>query len=173
MCEDKFPLLDRRRLFTARVLKWLPGITLMIVLAIGHAAFFKMSGYAQVPEYRLNYVLVCRYLGCEGPEYENYDELRTRELVIRSHPDELKALLVDALLLSIGTFRWAFPGLKLQSYDVHDEVVASRTLKVYEYLGGEMRGLKWMPAETEVRLSLEVIDPGNDAFRYQLEVVRF
>lgn len=30
-----------------------------------------------------------------------------------------------------------------------------------------------MPAETAVRLSLEGIDPGNDAFRYQLEVVRF
>jgi len=29
-----------------------------------------------------------------------------------------------------------------------------------------------MPAETEVRLPLEVIDLGNDAFRYQLEVVR-
>ena len=28
-----------------------------------------------------------------------------------------------------------------------------------------------MPEETEVRLSLEVIGPGNDGFRYQLEVV--
>jgi hypothetical protein len=45
-------------------------------------------------------------------------------------------------------------------------------LKAYEYLGGEMRGLKWLPAETEVRLSLEMIDLGNDAFRNQLEVVR-
>ena len=81
--------------------------------------------------------------------------------------------MVDAILLNSWPFRQTFPGLKLQSYDVHDEVVASRILKVYEYLGGEMRGLKWMPAETEVRLSLEVIDPGNDAFRYQLEVVRF
>ena len=144
----------------------------MIVLAIGQPAFFNMSVYAQVPEYRPNYVLVCRYLGCEVPEYENYDELRTRKLVIRSHPDELKALLVDAILLNSGPFRQTFPSLKLQSYDVHDEIVASRILKVYEYLGGEMRGLKWMPAETEVRLSLEVIDPGNDAFRYQLDVVR-
>ena len=41
-----------------------------------------------------------------------------------------------------------------------------------EYLGGEIRGLKWMPAETGGRLSLEVVDLGNDAFRYQLEVVR-
>jgi hypothetical protein len=65
----------------------------MIVLAIGHAAFFKMSGYAQVPEYRLNYVLVCRYLGCEVPEYENYDELRTRELVYTQPPRRVKSSL--------------------------------------------------------------------------------
>ena len=91
--EDKFLLLNRGLLFTARVLKWLPGITLMIVLAIGHAAFFKMSGYAQVPEYRLNYVLVCRYLGCEVPEYENYDELRTRELVYTQPPLRVKSSL--------------------------------------------------------------------------------
>jgi hypothetical protein len=28
-----------------------------------------------------------------------------------------------------------------------------------------------MPAETEVRLSLEMIDPGDDALGYQMEVV--
>jgi len=61
--EDKLLLLDRRRLFTSRVLKWSPGIARMIVLAIGQAVFFNMSVYAQAPEYRPNYVLVCRYLG--------------------------------------------------------------------------------------------------------------
>ena len=62
----------------------------MIVLAIGQAAFFNMSVYAQVHEYRPNYVLVCRYLGFGGPEYENYDELKTRGLVIRSTPTSRK-----------------------------------------------------------------------------------
>ena len=55
--------------------------------------------------------------------------------------------------------------------DVHGEVVASRVFRASEYLGGEMRGLKLMPSETEVRLSLEIIDPGIDALGYQMEVV--
>ena len=169
--DHEFLLQDRRRLFTARSLKWLPGITLMIAVAIGQVAFFKMSVYAQMTEYRPTYVLVCRYLGCEVPEYENHDELRTRELVIRSHPEEPEALLVDVLLLNSGPFRQTFPGLRLQFYDVHGEVVASRVFRASEYLGGEMRGFKLMPAETEVRLSLEMIDPGTDALGYQMEVV--
>jgi len=166
-----FLVLDWRFLFTGRSLKWLSGIALMIAVAIGQFAFFKMRVYAQMPEYRPTYVLVCRYLGCEVPEYENHDELRTRELVIRSHPRQPEALLVDVLLLNIGPFRQAFPGLRLQFYDVHGEVVASRVFRASEYLGGEMWGLKLMPSETEVRLSLELIDPGNDALGYQMQVV--
>lgn len=169
--DHEFLLQDRRRLFTARSLKWLPGIALMIAIAIGQTAFFKMNVYAQMTEYRPTYLLACRYLGCEVPEYENHDELRTRELVIRSHPVEPKALLVDVLLLNSGPFRQAFPGLRLQFYNVHGEVVASRVFRANEYLGGEMRGLKLMPAETEARLSLEVIDPGTDALGYQMELV--
>jgi len=169
--DHEFLLQDRRRFFTARSLKWLPGITLMIAVAIGQVAFFKMSVYAQMTEYRPTYVLVCRYLGCEVPEYENHDELKTRELVVRSHPEEPEALLVDVLLLNSGPFRQTFPGLRLQFYDVHGEVVASRVFRASEYLGGEMRGLKLMPAETVARLSLEVIDPGTDALGYQMEVV--
>jgi len=169
--DHEFLLQDRRRLYTPRSLKWLPGITLMIAIAIGQVAFFKMKVFAQMTEYRPTYVHVCRYLGCEVPEYENHDELRTRELVIRSHPEEPEALLLDVLLLNSGPFRQAFPGLRLQFYDVHGEVVASRVFRASEYLGGEMQGLKLIPAETEVRLSLEMIDPGTDALGYQMEVV--
>ena len=169
--DHEFLLQDRRRVFAARSLKWLPGIALMIAIAIGQVSFFRMHIYAQMTEYRPTYIFVCRYLSCEVPEYENHDELRTRELVIRTHPDEPEALLVDVLLLNSGPFRQTFPGLRLEFYDVLGEVVASRVFRASEYLGGEMRGLKLMPAETEVRLSLEMIDPGDDALGYQMEVV--
>lgn len=170
--DHDFLMQDRRRLFTAKSLKWLPGIILMIAVAFGQFAFFRMGVYAQMTEYRPTYVFVCRYLGCEVPEYENHDELSTRELVIRSHPKEPGALLADVLLLNSGPFRQAFPGLRLQFYDVNGNVVASRVFRASDYLGGEMRGLKLMPAATVVRLSLELIDPGNDALDYQMDVVR-
>ena len=50
--EDKLLLSERRCLSAARVLRWVPGIALMIFLAIGQAGFFNMSVYAQVPGYR-------------------------------------------------------------------------------------------------------------------------
>jgi hypothetical protein len=37
-------------------------------------------------------------------------------------------------------------------------------------LRGELAGLKYIPAQTEVRISLEIADPGPDATNYRLDL---
>jgi hypothetical protein len=105
------------------------------------------------------------------PEYSSTEELTTRELVIRSHPEHAGALVADVLLLNAADFRQVFPGLHLRFLSVAGEVVASSVFRGDEYLGGELRGLRFIPARTEVRLSLEIIDPGRDALGYEMSVV--
>ena len=61
--------------------------------------------------------------------------------------------------------------MRLRFYDIRGQVVASRVFRVKEYLGGELRGLRFIPAETEVRISLDIVDPGIDAVGYELDVV--
>jgi hypothetical protein len=48
--------------------------------------------------------------------------------------------------------------------------VAQRTFKPADYLSGELTGLKYFPAFTEVRLSLEIVDPGKAALGYSLMI---
>ncbi len=163
---------DRRRVFQAASLRWLPGILLLVFVAMGQYAFFNMDRYAQQESYRPWFLTVCRVAGCSVPDYENHDLLQTRELVIRSHTVEADALVVDVLLRNSAGFRQQFPGLKLTFLDISGETVASRIFYSPEYLGGEMRGLRYIPAVTEVRLSLEIVDPGPDALGYSMEVVR-
>ena len=91
---------------------------------------------------------------------------------MRSHPDEQHALVVDVLLRNNAPFRQEFPGLIMKFFNLHGDVVASREFKVNEYLGGELRGLRFIPAQTEVRISLELVDPGRDALGYELQVAR-
>ena len=74
------------------------------------------------------------------------------------------------LLRNSSEFRQLFPGLRLRFYDIRGQVVASRVFPVKEYLGGELRGLRHIPGETEVRLSLEIIDPGTQAVGYEMDV---
>jgi hypothetical protein len=104
------------------------------------------------------------------PEYSNSNELQTRELIIRTHPDEAEALIADVLLLNAANYRQVFPSLRLRFFDLNGDVVAGRTFQVRDYLGGELRGLRYIPAKTEVRLSLELIDPGGRALGYEMDV---
>lgn len=165
-------LQDSRRIFSARSLRWIPGIVMMMMAGGLQYAFFNMELFAQRASYRPAYIDACRVLHCEVPDYDNLGELRTRELVIRTHPDQQDALMVDVLLLNSAQFRQEFPGLLLRFFDIDGQIVAHRVFAVNEYLGGELRGLRYIPAETEVRLSLELVDPGQSALGYQMDVVR-
>lgn len=134
-------------------------------------AWYTRSVYTQVLDYRGYYVEVCRWLQCELPDYRNMTALEATNLVVRSHPEVGNALAVDALLRNRDPFPQRFPDIVLRFFDTEGEPVASRRFSATEYLSGEMRGLRYIPASTEVRISLELIDPGRTALGYQVEVV--
>ncbi|MBT7370096.1 MAG: DUF3426 domain-containing protein, partial [Gammaproteobacteria bacterium] len=125
-------LVDRRRIVSFAGLKWLPGIAAMVIIGFLQYAYFNITTYAQDLQYRDYYVRVCSYLGCEVPDYVNLDELRTRELLVRSHPIEEQALVADVLLLNAAAYRQAFPQLRLRFFDINGDVVAGRTFRVGE-----------------------------------------
>ena len=162
---------DQRRLLSLRWLRWLPGILLMVAIGYFQYAFFNMERFAQDLRYRGYYETACAYLVCEVPDFRSPDDLMTREVVIRSHPEAERALIVDLLLRNAAEHRQVFPRLRLQFFNLNGQVIGSRIFKVDEYLGGELRGLKYMPARTEVRISLELVDPGADASGYEMIVL--
>ena len=162
---------DRRHLFAASALKWLPGVFAMLVLAFLQYAYLRMEQFAHELRYRPYYETTCHYLGCALPEFHDPSLLQARELVVRPHPTEQDALIVDALLCNSAEYRQLFPNLHLRFFDINGNIVASRSFKASEYLGGEMRGLRFIPGHTEVRLSLEIVDPGEQALGYQMDVV--
>lgn len=159
--------------FSKNRLKWTSGVVIGLFALMIQFAYFNRDTFSQQLEYRDYYVKACRWLGCELAEFSSLAELTTTDLVIRTHPEVPQGLMVDVLLRNLADYRQAFPGLRLRFFDMDGAVVAARTFKVDEYLGGEMRGLRYIPARTEVRLSLEVVDPGDLAFGYEMDVVRF
>ena len=162
---------DRRHLFAASSLKWLPGVLVMLVLVFLQYAYLRMEQFAHELRYRPYYETTCHYLGCALPEFHDPSLLQARELVVRPHPTEEDALIVDTLLCNSAEYRQLFPNLHLRFFDINGNIVASRVFKASEYLGGEMRGLRFIPGHTEVRLSLEIVDPGEQALGYQMDVV--
>ncbi len=149
------------------------AILALLLIASGFLQYvwFNRDIYVQDDEYRPLYLAFCDRVGCGLPEYSNFSVITTSNLVVRSHPEFEDALIVDAIIRNSGIYRQKFPTLKLQFRDIEDSLVAIRTFNARDYLAGELRGLQYIPANTEVRFSLELVHPGEQAVGFSLEIV--
>ncbi len=151
--------------------RWFALALMLLVLLAGQHFWFERNHYAAQMEYRVYYQKLCNALGCELEPFSDVAYLKTNNLVVRTHPTQDKGLVVDALLRNEAGLRQPFPGLYLRFADINGETLAERTFQPGAYLAGEMAGLKFIPAATEVRLSMEILDPGAEAVSYSLVAV--
>jgi predicted Zn finger-like uncharacterized protein len=152
-------------------LGWASCALFLIVVAVGQHLYFNFERYAADARYRGYAIEFCNYLGCSLPDYSDGALLTTGELSIRTNPEESGSLIVDAIVRNTALFGQRFPGVRLQFYDLRGTQVAARTFSAAEYLDGKLRGLRYIPAKTEVRFALEIVDPGDLAVGYDISVV--
>jgi len=151
---------------------WFVALPVLVISGFLQFAWFNHGVYAQQAEYRPWYLIVCSWIGCELPEYSNKADLSTSNLIVRSHPDVEGALIIDAIVRNSARYRQRFPFLQLQFQDIDGNPVAQRRFNPENYLAGELRGLRFIPGNTEVRFSLEIVDPGKNALGYNLEMIQ-
>ncbi|MCH7742674.1 MAG: DUF3426 domain-containing protein [Proteobacteria bacterium] len=151
---------------------WFVALLVLVMLSLLQYAWFNRGIYAQQAEYRQGFLFVCAWIGCELPEYSNTAALSTSNLVIRAHPDAEGALIIDAIVRNSARYRQLFPVLQLQFQDIDNNLVAQRQFRPENYLAGELRGLRFIPGNTEVRFSLEIADPGKNALGYNLKIIQ-
>ncbi len=152
-------------------LRWFVGALLLGLVFVIQFASVNVELLAQDPKLRPYYAFFCNYVECNLPVFEDVSAIETTELVVRVHPETERALLVDAIIRNTSAYRQSFPLLEMKFTDINNLVIATRRFLPKEYLGGEMVGLRFIPALTEVRLGLEIVDPGENAFGYALEAV--
>jgi predicted Zn finger-like uncharacterized protein len=148
---------------------WIPvaAVGLTLVLA-AQFMYLKLPEWSRDPGTRGFYETVCGVLGCELPEIRALDELRTRNLMVRSHPDLQDTLIIDAVIVNTADFPQRYPDLELRFTSVGGLLVAGRAFRPEEYLGGEARADRLMPVNTPIQVSIEIADPGGDAVNYTL-----
>ena len=147
------------------------GVLLVVVLAAQHG-WFQRDRYLAQPELQPWILLACERLPCQAQAPPDPAALSTNSLIVRSHPELEGALRIDAILRNAGAEQAPFPGLELRFVNITGGLVARRLFVPREYLHGEMRGLRHVPAQTEVRLAFEIMDPGENAVGYSLAVIQ-
>lgn len=137
-----------------------------LVHQLGWAHWDRLARYEPI---RPVYAQVCDWLGCELPPLQAIDQIQSRQMVVRSHPEHDNALLVEATLLNQAGFDQPFPAIALSFANLNNDVVAQRVFQPRDYLPDGTDPDDTIPAGTGVRVSLSLQDPGRDAINYRLD----
>ena len=158
---------NEKKLRRRRTYLGIAACSLLVLLTL-QFAWFNRNTLSLNPALRPAYAMTCNLLSCTLPPMVNINAIKSIDLVVRSHPDRDNALQIDAVIINEAKHPQPFPDLKLTFSDINGRLVANRTFTPSEYLGGELAGSDEMPEAQPIRLSLEIIDPGEQAVNYQL-----
>ncbi|MDC7830950.1 MULTISPECIES: DUF3426 domain-containing protein [Pseudomonas] len=151
-----------------RRLLWLLLCLLALLGLAGQYVYYHFDELARQDSYRPLFVQACASLGCKVPSKVDVQQIRSSNLVVRSHPQFSGALRVDAILYNRAPFSQPFPMLELRFADLNGQLLASRRFKPGEYLNGELKGQDEMPPQTPIHIALDILDPGPRAVNYSL-----
>lgn len=146
------------------------GLLILLALAGLGAQYvwYHFDQLARQDQYRPWFQQLCPQLGCKVPSKVDISQLKSSNLVVRSHPEFQGALVVDAIIYNRAAFSQPFPLLELRFADTGGQLIASRRFKPSEYLSGEMAGKEEMPPQTPIHIALDILDPGAKAVNYSL-----
>jgi predicted Zn finger-like uncharacterized protein len=151
--------------------RWI-GWGLLNLIAAGALAtqyvIYHFEELARQDQYRPWFETICPEIGCTLPSKVDISQVRSTNLVVRSHPQYMDALMVDAILYNRAPFAQPFPLLELRFADLNGQLIASSRFRPSEYLSGELAGRDEMPPQTPIHISLEIKDPGSRAVNYSL-----
>ncbi|MBD9515732.1 DUF3426 domain-containing protein [Pseudomonas sp. PDM22] len=151
-----------------RRLLWLLLVLLALAGLAGQYIAYHFDELARQDQYRPWFAQACPELGCTLPSKVDVEQIRSSNLVVRSHPDFSGALVVDAIIYNRANFSQPFPLLEMRFADLNGQLIASRRFKPSEYLSGELAGQSEMPPQTPIHISLDILDPGPKAVNYSL-----
>ncbi|MFR0691088.1 DUF3426 domain-containing protein [Enterobacterales bacterium AE_CKDN230030158-1A_HGKHYDSX7] len=151
-----------------RRLLWLLLVLLALAGLAGQYIAYHFEELARQDQYRPWFAQACPELGCTLPSKVDVEQIRSSNLVVRSHPDFSGALVVDAIIYNRANFSQPFPLLEMRFADLNGQLIASRRFKPSEYLSGELAGQSEMPPQTPIHISLDILDPGPKAVNYSL-----
>jgi predicted Zn finger-like uncharacterized protein len=134
----------------------------------GQYVTYHFAELARQDQYRPWFEQLCPAVGCQLPSKVDIAQIKSSNLVVRSHPEFSGALVVDAILYNRAPFSQPFPLLEMRFADINGQLLASRRFKPSEYLAGELAGNTEMPPQTPIHISLDILDPGTQAVNYSL-----
>jgi predicted Zn finger-like uncharacterized protein len=149
---------------------WMPvALVLGVALLTGQVLYLQFDAWARNPDIRPVYEWLCSGLNCQLPVMRALDDIRSKNLVVRSNPDVPGELMVDALIVNQARFAQPFPVIELRFSSMDGRPITARRFTPEEYLAGELKGATMFAPLTPVHIALAIEDPGTDAVSYYIQ----
>ena len=145
------------------------GTLLLILVGAGQYVWFNLDTLSRNPQWRPLLEQACEHLGCQLPGQVSLRAITSTNLVVRSHPTQPNALVVDVIIKNKATFEQPFPALQLNFEDINGNPVASGTFQPREYIRDAAVDIQRMPPDVPIHLNLELVDPGKNAVNYHIQ----
>lgn len=147
---------------------WSLGTVVTLLALVIQIGLIKMPQWRYDERFAPIYAFACQHITCPQEVRKDISKIHTKSLLVHDHPSQPGAFAVDAVLVNKAAFAQPFPRLILSFRNLQNQLINERIFTPGEYLGGEMAGEKTMPIKQEIRISLEILDPGKDAVSYAL-----
>ena len=150
---------------TGGALLWGVGIAIMCAGLILQYLYFHRLQLVDNPQLRPLLTTMCGITGCNLPPRRDLGQIELAEHMMQFHPNYEKSLLITATLANRADYPQPYPLVEIVMTDIEQKVVARRHFTAEQYLSN--KGGDSFPANSEVPLLLEVLDPGNQAVGFE------
>lgn len=146
---------------------WLFLALILATVIAGQYIYFNINTLSQNLKLRPMLHTLCDAAPCEVPLMRSPHLIALVERDIRNHPDEKDILLVKAKIINKAPYPQAFPQMGLSLHDITGQSIAERRFKPNEYLSSDMDISKGIAPKQTVDITLELIDPGEEAVGFE------
>jgi hypothetical protein len=147
---------------------WRLGFIMASLLLVGQIIYFESGSLSQDTSYRPQLEKLCRWLGCQLPDYENLAEFTVLQSSFTPNSDN--TIVFKAVINNQAPFKQRLPNIKLTLLDYDEQIFAQRIFAPKDYLTGKGHtNFSIAPDETvEARLVIAAPETGIGGYNFDL-----
>jgi len=146
------------------------SLSLVLLVAIGFqlALFRNVELANKLPVLKPYLVSFCQHLPCQFTGQRDVKRIHLTSRDVRAHPDGKNTILISAIFVNNAPYNQPYPDIMITLSDLTSTVVAQRRFTPRDYLAST-NAFQLLKSGKPMHITLEVLDPGNDAVNFQFE----
>lgn len=148
---------------------WFLGVIVSSVLLIGQLIYFEGGKLSQNISCRPTLEKLCRWFGCQLPDYQNIDEFSVLQGSFTPNGDN--TITFKAVINNQASFKQRIPNIKLTLLDYNEQIFAQRIFDPKDHLSGTTGTHFSIAPDANVAVNLTIAEPKTPIGGYNFDLI--